>query len=172
MHEYSSPKPFVNNKPYITRGLSPLPTHKSARTAIVRVSLAFFSRFPLCLKLFPSILITCQELIPNLVPPMDSSGQPPRRWLVQVCQHRTCLRHQSSEVLAAFQAYQSPQILVAASGCMGQCSSGPTVHILPDDTWYCRLRPEDVATIVAQHCGQGQPVVAHLHPRFHPPNES
>jgi ubiquinone/menaquinone biosynthesis C-methylase UbiE len=31
---YSSPKPFVSNKPCITRGLSPLPTHKSARMAI------------------------------------------------------------------------------------------------------------------------------------------
>jgi len=50
---------------------------------------------------------------------------------------------------------------------MGQCSSGPTVHILPDDTWYCRLRPEDVAVIVEQHFGQGQPVAAYLHPRFH-----
>lgn len=75
-------------------------------------------------------------------------------------------------MLIAFRAYQSPQILVAASGCMGQCSVGPTVHILPDDTWYCRLRPEDVEAIVEQHFGQGRPVAAHLHPRFHSPYEA
>lgn len=71
----------------------------------------------------------------------------------------------------AFRDHPSAHIAVAASGCMGQCSSGPTVRILPDDTWYCRLCPEDVAAIVSQHLGQGQPVVAHLHPRFHPPPE-
>lgn len=113
--------------------------------------------------------------VSNVPPPSaqpSPSAEPihrPPRWLVQVCQHRTCLRHQGAEVLAAFQAHRSAHILVAASGCMGQCSSGPTVHILPDDTWYCRLRPGDVDTIVSQHLGQGQPVVAHLHSRFHPP---
>ncbi|MFH7245042.1 MAG: (2Fe-2S) ferredoxin domain-containing protein [Spirulina sp.] len=87
--------------------------------------------------------------------------------MVQVCQYRSCLRNQAAEVLAAFQSHQSAHILVSASGCMGQCSSGPTVRILPDDIWYCRLRPGDVATIVDQHFGKGQPVSAHLHPRFH-----
>ncbi len=108
---------------------------------------------------------------PPLPSPITGSIDPspglPQRWLVQVCQHRSCLRNRSDEVLIAFRDHQSPQILVAASGCMGQCSSGPTVHILPDDTWYCRLRPEDVAVIVEQHFGQGQPVAAYLHPRFH-----
>lgn len=93
--------------------------------------------------------------------------EPSKRWLVQVCQHRSCLRQQGAEVLAAFQAHQSDNILVAASGCMGQCSSGPTVRVLPDDVWYCRLRPGDVETIVSEHLGQGQPVSAYLHPRFH-----
>jgi (2Fe-2S) ferredoxin len=41
------------------------------------------------------------------------------------------------------------------------------VRILPDDIWYCRLRPGDVATIVEQHFGQGKPVSVYLHPRFH-----
>jgi (2Fe-2S) ferredoxin len=103
--------------------------------------------------------------------PIDPPLGVRRRWLVQVCQHRSCLRNRSDEVLLAFRDHQSAQIAVAASGCMGQCSSGPTVHILPDDTWYCRLRPEDVAIIVKQHFGQGHPVAAYLHPRFHPSPE-
>ena len=93
------------------------------------------------------------------------------RWLVQVCQHRSCLRNRADEVLIAFREYQSAQILVAESDCMGQCSAGPMVRILPDDTWYCRLKPTDVPLIVEQHLGQGQPVKAHLHPRFHPPTD-
>ena len=53
--------------------------------------------------------------------------------------------------------HQSSQILVAESGCMGQCSSGPTVRIMPDNTWYCRVQPEDVDTIVNQHLKAGPP---------------
>jgi (2Fe-2S) ferredoxin len=58
--------------------------------------------------------------------------------------------------------------MVADSGCLGQCGSGPMVRVLPDDIWYCRVRPDDVAEIVEQHLHQNQPVQRLLHPRFHP----
>lgn len=99
----------------------------------------------------------------NISPPVT------QRWLIQVCQHRSCQRHQAQEVLAAFRNYQSNHILVAASSCMGQCSSGPTVHIMPDDTWYCQVQPNQVKTIVTQHLESGEQVKELLHPRFHPP---
>jgi (2Fe-2S) ferredoxin len=102
----------------------------------------------------------------------SSSAPPPQRWLVQVCQNRSCLRNQSKAVLEAFQQYQSEHILVAESECQGQCSAGPTVRVLPDNTWYCRVSPDDVQPIVEQHLGQGQPYRARLHPRFHPPAEA
>lgn len=92
----------------------------------------------------------------------------PRRWLVQVCQHRSCQHNGSVAVLQAFQRHQSSQILVAATGCLGQCSSGPTVRIMGDDTWYCQVTPEDVPLIVTQHLDQGKRVRSRLHPRFHP----
>ncbi|NJL47608.1 MAG: (2Fe-2S) ferredoxin domain-containing protein [Leptolyngbyaceae cyanobacterium SM2_5_2] len=101
--------------------------------------------------------------------PPASAAPNPKRWLVQVCQHRTCLGNRSDEVLAAFQQHQSEHILVAESECLGQCSAGPTVRVLPDDIWYCQLSPADVPSIVEQHLGQGQPVKERLHPRFHPP---
>jgi len=101
---------------------------------------------------------------------MSLSPSPaPRRWLVQICQHRSCQRHHAGAVLASFRRYQSHQVLVAESGCMGQCSSGPTVRVMPDNTWYCRVQPEHVETIVSQHLKGGKRVQAHLHPRFHPP---
>jgi (2Fe-2S) ferredoxin len=51
---------------------------------------------------------------------------------------------------------------------MGQCSSGPTVYVTPDRTWYCRVKPEDAIEIVTQHVQLNQPVERLLHPRFHP----
>ncbi|NET36420.1 MAG: (2Fe-2S) ferredoxin domain-containing protein [Cyanothece sp. SIO1E1] len=85
-----------------------------------------------------------------------------------VCQNRSCLRSGSAEVLAAFQSAQPPGVLVGSSGCMGQCGSGPTVRVMPDNTWYCRVRPKDVARVIEQHLEAGEPVQALLHPRFHP----
>lgn len=98
----------------------------------------------------------------------SGSTNSPRRWLVQVCRHRSCDRGGSAAVLAAFQQHQSARILVAESDCMGQCSAGPTVKVMPGNTWYCRVAAEDVPRIVEEHLGNGEPVRDRLHPRFHP----
>jgi (2Fe-2S) ferredoxin len=93
---------------------------------------------------------------------------PVQRRCVLVCQHRSCLRSGSVEVLRRFQASAPAQVLVSDSNCLGQCASGPTVQIAPDGIWYCRVQPSDVDAIVEQHLQQNQPVTRLLHPRFHP----
>ncbi|MEM8804982.1 MAG: (2Fe-2S) ferredoxin domain-containing protein [Cyanobacteria bacterium P01_G01_bin.38] len=95
-------------------------------------------------------------------------SQPSQPSFIQVCQYRTCSRSQSAKVLEAFRIYASAECMVASSGCLGQCGSGPTVRVMPDNVWYCRVRPEDVAEIVEQHIQGQQPVKRLLHPRFHP----
>jgi (2Fe-2S) ferredoxin len=92
----------------------------------------------------------------------------PSRWLVQVCRYRSCDRGGSAAVLDAFRQHQSARILVTESDCLGQCSSGPTVKVMPGNTWYCQITPADVSRIVDQHLGQGRLVRDRLHPRFHP----
>lgn len=92
----------------------------------------------------------------------------PRRRLITVCQYRSCQRSGSEAVLAAFQAQRMANVMVSACECQGQCSSGPTVRVLPDNTWYCQVRPEDVNTIMAEHIQGNQPVERLLHPRLHP----
>lgn len=57
---------------------------------------------------------------------------------------------------------------IVAEGCQGQCNMGATVRILPDETWYCRVKPEDVPLIVSQHLQGGKAVDRLLHPRMHP----
>ncbi|WP_228041199.1 ferredoxin [Nodosilinea sp. LEGE 07088] len=101
---------------------------------------------------------------------MASFSQRPQRWLVQVCRHRSCDRGGSEQVLAAFRQHQSSTILVTESECMGQCSAGPTVQVMPGNTWYCRVTAADVPRIVEQHLQGGELVRDRLHPRFHPPN--
>lgn len=87
---------------------------------------------------------------------------------VLVCQYINCLGNGSAEVLAAFSALAIPGIVVIGSECQGQCNMGPTVRVLPDEIWYCRVKPQDVPEIVEQHLQQGKPVDRLLHPRFHP----
>ena len=88
---------------------------------------------------------------------------------VMVCQHSSCLRQGAARVLLAFQVADLPEdVVVLDSGCQGQCSTSPTVRILPDEAWYCRLKVDDVTLIVEQHLRNGIWVREKLHPRFHP----
>jgi (2Fe-2S) ferredoxin len=84
-----------------------------------------------------------------------------------VCQHTSCLAAGSAAVLAAFEAAEVGDFSVTSCGCQGQCSAGPTVRIIPEETWYCRVQPEDVPQIVEQHLIGGKPVEDKLHPRIH-----
>ena len=89
-----------------------------------------------------------------------------RRCII-VCQYRSCLENGSAEVLAAFESAEIPGVMVTGSGCQGQCSCGPTVRIVPEETWYCRVQPSDVQMIVEQHLQGEQPIEAKLNPRIH-----
>ncbi|MEP0911235.1 (2Fe-2S) ferredoxin domain-containing protein [Leptolyngbya sp. GB1-A1] len=103
---------------------------------------------------------------------MQHSSLPAKRRCVLICQHRSCTRQGSAEVLAAFQATVPAGVMATASGCMGQCASGPTVRIMPDGEWYCRIQRSDVETIVKEHLEGDRPVRNLLHPRFHPLEEA
>lgn len=104
-----------------------------------------------------------------VAPGEGRAGEPWHDRCVLVCQHRTCIRHGAAQVMAAFQAVAIPGVTVQASGCLGQCSIGPNVRILPDEIWYARLTPADVEAITEEHLGHGQPVDRLLNPRIHQP---
>lgn len=86
---------------------------------------------------------------------------------VLVCQYRSCLAAGSAEVLAAFKDAQLGSFTVRGTGCQGQCTSGPTVRIVPEETWYWRVKPSDVPIIVEQHLKGGNRVEAKLNSRIH-----
>ena len=70
-------------------------------------------------------------------------------------------------MLAAFLEHPDANVSIVSSGCQGQCNLGATVRILPDEVWYCRVKPSDVEAIVQSHLQNGQIVDRLLHPRFH-----
>ncbi|MDV3001947.1 MAG: Ferredoxin, 2Fe-2S [Chroococcopsis gigantea SAG 12.99] len=92
----------------------------------------------------------------------------PRKRSVLVCQHTSCIRQGSAKVLQAFQSADlPPDVIVIRSDCQGQCTSSPTVRVLPEGIWYCRVKEDDVSTIVQQHLKEKQPVREKLNPRIH-----
>lgn len=101
-------------------------------------------------------------------PQPTSQPTSPSYKCVSVCQHQSCQRNGSAEVLAAFNQLKLPEFTASGCDCLGQCSSGPTVKVNPDNIWYCRVKPADVPEIVEQHLQQGKPVDRLLHPRIHP----
>jgi len=49
-------------------------------------------------------------------------------------------------------------IQVVTTGCFGFCEKGPIVKILPDNTFYVQVKPEDAAEIIDEHIIKGRKV--------------
>ena len=52
----------------------------------------------------------------------------------------------------------SDKVEVITTGCFGFCEKGPIVKILPDNTFYTKVRPEDAETIIKEHILAGRKV--------------
>jgi NADH:ubiquinone oxidoreductase subunit F (NADH-binding)/(2Fe-2S) ferredoxin len=50
------------------------------------------------------------------------------------------------------------QVQVILTGCFGFCEQGPIVKIMPDNTFYVQVKPEDAQTIVEEHIIKGRKV--------------
>ena len=52
----------------------------------------------------------------------------------------------------------SGDIQVISTGCFGFCEKGPIVKIIPDNTFYTEVKPDDAADIVQEHVIKGRQV--------------
>jgi len=50
------------------------------------------------------------------------------------------------------------EVQVMMTGCFGLCEKGPVVKVMPDNTYYVQVKPEDAPVIVAEHVIRGKPV--------------
>lgn len=90
---------------------------------------------------------------------------------VLICQSKTCAKQGAAKVLAAFEEHPVAGVSIAPTVCLGQCGQGPMVLIQPEKTWYNRVLPEEVATIIDRHLQGGEPVKSMLYAKFHSPVE-
>jgi NADP-reducing hydrogenase subunit HndC len=49
-------------------------------------------------------------------------------------------------------------VQIVRTGCLGFCEKGPIVKILPEDTFYVEVRPEDASEIIQEHIIKGRVV--------------
>ncbi len=80
-----------------------------------------------------------------------------------VCGGTGCKSSESEQIrdnlLAEVERHDlSEEVQVVMTGCFGFCEKGPIVKILPDNTFYVKVKPEDAVAIVEEHLVKGRKV--------------
>jgi len=80
-----------------------------------------------------------------------------------VCGGTGCRASASDSIIEKFKSEIAAkglenEVQVILTGCFGFCEKGPIVKVLPDNTFYTQVKPEDVAEIVAEHVIKGRKV--------------
>jgi NADH:ubiquinone oxidoreductase subunit F (NADH-binding)/(2Fe-2S) ferredoxin len=55
------------------------------------------------------------------------------------------------------------EVQVVKTGCFGFCEQGPIVKILPEDSFYVKVKPEDAKELIAEHVIKGREVTRLLY---------
>ncbi|MGV8828137.1 MAG: NADH-ubiquinone oxidoreductase-F iron-sulfur binding region domain-containing protein [Breznakibacter sp.] len=82
---------------------------------------------------------------------------------ILVCGGTGCKASQSEEIIESLRhAIEhnglEQEIQVVRTGCFGFCEKGPIVKIIPDNTFYVHVKPEDSEEIIAEHLVKGRTV--------------
>ena len=82
---------------------------------------------------------------------------------ILVCGGTGCISSQSNEIVDQLkthikEANMEEEVQVLKTGCFGFCEKGPVVKILPDNTFYVQVKPEDAEELVKEHIVKGRKV--------------
>ncbi|MEG2724758.1 MAG: NAD(P)H-dependent oxidoreductase subunit E, partial [Kiritimatiellia bacterium] len=93
----------------------------------------------------------------------DASGG--KQYLL-VCGGTACDSNGGLALYAALRKaaeYAGANVSIVRTGCMGFCERGPIVKVLPQDTFYVNVKPEDASAIVNEHVVGGNIVTRLLY---------
>jgi NADH-quinone oxidoreductase subunit F/NADP-reducing hydrogenase subunit HndC len=82
---------------------------------------------------------------------------------VLVCGGTGCLSSKSAQICENIQAIlkekgMEDEVQVIKTGCFGFCEKGPIVKIMPDNTFYVEVKPEDAGRLVEEHLIKGEKI--------------
>jgi NADH:ubiquinone oxidoreductase subunit F (NADH-binding)/(2Fe-2S) ferredoxin len=99
------------------------------------------------------------------LPPISSKGRNSMSYrnYVLVCGGTGCESAKADEIFRGIiheceKAGIREEIQIIKTGCFGFCEQGPIVKILPDESFYVQVKPEDAAEIVNEHLVKGREV--------------
>ncbi len=92
----------------------------------------------------------------NAVQAAFRDSQKKYRYTILICAGAGCISCDCIPVRNAlinelFEAQMTDEVQLKMTGCMGNCDVGPAMIIKPGGIFYCKLKPEDMKTIVRQH---------------------
>ncbi|MEG2665721.1 MAG: NADH-quinone oxidoreductase subunit NuoF [Bacteroidales bacterium] len=87
---------------------------------------------------------------------------------ILVCGGTGCKASESAEIVKNLKdALQEKgldrEVQVVPTGCFGFCEKGPIVKIMPDNTFYTRVKPEDAQEIINEHIIKGRKIIRLLY---------
>ena len=96
------------------------------------------------------------------ITPNNAMNSPDRKWIA-VCMGTGCMSSASTELGEALHEELNKHSLnglveVRRTGCFGFCEQGPILVVHPEETFYTRVKRQDVKTIVEEHILGGRPV--------------
>ena len=99
----------------------------------------------------------------------DDAIESPRR--IFVCIGSSCSEQKSRGILTEFKKQierhnLKDRVDVYTSTCLSQCLRAPAVQVYPEGTFYCKILPRDVRTIVAEHLDKNRVVEHFVHDPF------
>ncbi|MDD2296476.1 MAG: NADH-quinone oxidoreductase subunit NuoF [Sphaerochaetaceae bacterium] len=82
---------------------------------------------------------------------------------ILVCGGTACESSKANAIYEALLAECKAQgvadeVQVLKTGCFGFCEQGPIVKILPEDSFYVQIKPEDAKELIAEHVVKGREV--------------
>ncbi|MDR1879124.1 MAG: NADH-quinone oxidoreductase subunit NuoF [Bacteroidales bacterium] len=85
------------------------------------------------------------------------------KYHILICGGTGCRASKSEQITETFknvlaQKGLNNEVQVVVTGCFGFCEKGPIVKMLPDNTFYVEVKPEDCEEIVNEHLVKGRKV--------------
>ena len=85
------------------------------------------------------------------------------KWQIFTCAGTGCVSSDSLDLVTRLREVAaakglSEDVRVIPTGCFGFCEQGPIVKIMPDDTFYVQVKPEDAEAIIERHIMAGEVV--------------
>lgn len=82
---------------------------------------------------------------------------------ILVCAGTGCKASLSDEIIenlkqAVADNNMRDEVQIVGTGCFGFCEKGPIIKIMPDNTFYVQVKPEDVDEIIKEHLIKGRKV--------------